>query len=62
MVKCVKVYLNYIDAQELSYKDFCRAAWDLQRQVRAAKNIATKDIEKIIVKRLGANPEPTEVS
>ena len=66
MVKCVKVYLNYIDGQPLSYKEFCNAAWSIQRDVRAAKNKAVSELYENIKWKMGrkeqdgAYPDDTE--
>lgn len=42
--KCVKVYLTYNDENGLSYSDMCKELWELQRQIRAAKNKAVSAI------------------
>ena len=42
--KCVKVYLTYNNENGLSYKDMCKELWELQKQIRAAKNKAVSAI------------------
>lgn len=42
-VKCVRIYLNYDDSQAIPYKDIMAELFNVQRQVRAAKNIASSE-------------------
>jgi IS605 OrfB family transposase len=42
--KCVKVYITYNNENKIPYADMCKELWELQKQIRAAKNKAVSAI------------------
>lgn len=38
LTKCVKIPLTYIETPEISYQEFLKNYWEIQKQIRAVKN------------------------
>ena len=66
MVKCIKLYLIYRGVAGISYPNMCKELWQLQDEIRAAKNKAVSILYENLMwkmeqKRLtGAYPDETE--
>lgn len=58
MVSVTKFYLIYKDQPDMDYKTLCSRLWEMQNQVRQAKNTIASEMYLHIVKKDEGYPEP----